>query len=752
MKQTIQTYLKPLVTLSGIVLLALGIVRLQVEHWLHTTPAFLEQLMPTDCHVLSICGMAYVHYFGNAVRFMAAGMVLLIVGLAGSASPVRRLNPASWFRLKLSDSQWKVAFLVNLFVAVILAAVQMVRAADTGSPPTVRAWLLPLVLAGVACACYDRAPGHQAVLTWQETLTWGGHTLFLLLLGFVFMIMSPDSLIGRVIVVDSGLLILFELWRHGRISKQVALLFGITLIGMALYTFRMLAWQYAFIGDEYAFFDLAKSLLNRPDLPSPLEAAGVYGVHPVFSSYLHAFSMKLFGADVYGWRISEIFMVFLAVPPLYTLVRTISTGRAALVAVVVYTSSHHLLGLSKVGYNNLQALPVVVAALAFMIRGITRQSLLGIFLSGVAAAAAFYVFYAALPLIILPVLLLGLVYAFSALRSKPAPLNWLRLGILGLFPFAIFMLAVLLMCYPRLVNLEWVDLLSNESVVNSRVEHVTDPWTEQIRPNIWYTLMANVYLTRKSHYVLGPHLDPVSALLMMAGMGYLISRSWRDSVALFLVLGYAVSCFFIGGLAPYGYPVNTRTFLLVPFYAVIAAIGTEWLIARLDHIRLTLVRRTISVSTLCLPVIAAAILGLNLYQFFEISETESERTEMALLVKEFQQADPDTVFYYVPQHPFNETVLMVLSAYEYDTNRLRVVDNYTAKTAVTHILSEAQPPYHVLVSSKRSLLQAWLTVFHSAWPDYPVDALRDPEGPRLYRISVDTEDAPTPSPGALGDY
>jgi hypothetical protein len=123
----------------------------------------------------------------------------------------------------------------------------------------------------------------------------------------------------------------------------------------ALLTFPTLADPYfSAIGDEYAFWEFARDLA-RGAPRDPFSQAGVYGNHPVLSSYLMAGTMRLFGPDQVGWRAASALSLVLAAGAL-TVLGMLALNRAAgVVAGVGLAAAHPLLAYAHTGYNNIQA-------------------------------------------------------------------------------------------------------------------------------------------------------------------------------------------------------------------------------------------------------------------------------------------------------------------------------------------------------------------------------------------------------------
>jgi len=92
-------------------------------------------------------------------------------------------------------------------------------------------------------------------------------------------------------------------------------------------------WHFAWIGDEFAFFDAARDIMNGAPW-SFFDLTWVYQAPPTADTlYLVAF-MKLFGADVIVWRFSQVVLVAATAGLLYLVSRPLLGRPGALFAAV----------------------------------------------------------------------------------------------------------------------------------------------------------------------------------------------------------------------------------------------------------------------------------------------------------------------------------------------------------------------------------------------------------------------------------
>ncbi|MFN8533181.1 MAG: glycosyltransferase family 39 protein [Dehalococcoidia bacterium] len=170
-------------------------------------------------------------------------------------------------------------------------------------------------------------------------------------------------------------------------------LVALPMLVAALLTFPNLADPYfSAIGDEYAFWEFARELAKG--LPrDPFSQAGVYGNHPVLSSYLMAATIKLFGPDQAGWRAAAALSLVVAAGGM-ALLGALAQGRVAgLVAGTGVAVAHPLLAYAHTGYNNIQAVPLTILSLAAGLAGRRVGSAALAFVGGVFAGFGWYTFY-----------------------------------------------------------------------------------------------------------------------------------------------------------------------------------------------------------------------------------------------------------------------------------------------------------------------------------------------------------------------
>ena len=81
---------------------------------------------------------------------------------------------------------------------------------------------------------------------------------------------------------------------------------------------NLTAWRYAALGDEYLFYEHAKSVIES-GTTIPFSQNGVYDHHPVLNTIYKAVWMHLFGSDHFGWKMTGVVSMALSISGVYVL-------------------------------------------------------------------------------------------------------------------------------------------------------------------------------------------------------------------------------------------------------------------------------------------------------------------------------------------------------------------------------------------------------------------------------------------------
>jgi len=331
---------------------------------------------------------------GVRARALTLGATLLACSLTVfGIQAMQRLDPfpQGWDPPSLElatifpNPQWVIAGSVLLLAGALLgsAVLPSVLAEIACPQPEERAAGTRHAFALAALAVSLAVPAYLYALTQAISHQAGGGAVLCLIGVIALAVLAVEALSPRrgMSLLWCPLLILEGL-------TVVALILGFVVLN----AHDLRAWRFAWYGDEWPFFDAARGYLHGQQLDL-FSQAGVYGIFPTLNTAYTAAVMRLFGADVFGWRMSSTLSAALPIVPLYWLGRQIG-GRAVAVAVATfYATSDVLWSFSHIGYNNNEALLPMVAALAVFYAGMRSGRSASLLAAGAIAGAGWYTIY-----------------------------------------------------------------------------------------------------------------------------------------------------------------------------------------------------------------------------------------------------------------------------------------------------------------------------------------------------------------------
>jgi hypothetical protein len=389
----------------------------------------------------------------------------------------------------------------------------------------------------------------------------------------------------------------------------------IVLVFVVLYTWRVDAWWFVLVGDEYRNFDIAERIVNEHDrayITSHLFQleGGLEGLDPYADSLVQAATMRLLGVNNFGWKFSSLYFAAIALAFFHRFFRTFLTKRAALVTTVCLGASHYIMSFGKIGYDKFQAylaMALLLAATGCAIRARRTIAFLGI---GFAAALCFYVYPAALYIVPFPFFLL-LLYAPPVDRS-----TLLRWGVAAL--------AAGLTVFPLPFQPTYFEGKRPGTVFyNPELGRSAANLFGHFGRNLVYAGYSPLVLASEDHYVTCSYLDPLTGLFYMVGLASALWLVRRDRFTAFVVVGLGWLMFFGGATHDREYPPTTRMFLLLPLFVLVATLGLA---------RLSVLGRSAGVSSrvagAALWATLGAILALNVIQTHVVSRRRSDGYEI----------------------------------------------------------------------------------------------------------------------------
>jgi hypothetical protein len=390
-----------------------------------------------------------------------------------------------------------------------------------------------------------------------------------------------------------------------RLRRRTRLTVWLVLGAVVLYTLFIDAWWFTFIGDEYMFWDSAKRIAHETlsQIGSQLFSVdgGIGQGYCYLPSLIQAISLKILGGNNFGWRFSSLYVSALAIPFFYRFFRTFAGRRVAVAVSLFLAASHYIMTFGKIGYPILQAyfaMSLGLAAAAWAVR--TRRPVAFASL-GFAVALCFYVYPAALYVVPLPFLLL---LVFVPPVTRQAIEGWATTAktlLIAIFPL-FFQVDFFRLKLPGTI-------FFRPSIVQSPSNVVS-----HFASNLIYAGFSYLYLPEDKHFVAVSYVDPLTAVFFAIGLALVLRRVPRNRFALFLIASHVELLFFVGASHDRLYPPATRMHLVLPWFALIAAIGLSWLIEQAREAGFSK-NGTMASAVLLL----AAVVGLNVYQAYPFS-------------------------------------------------------------------------------------------------------------------------------------
>ena len=371
---------------------------------------------------------------------------------------------------------------------------------------------------------------------------------------------GKPNLIFYIFFILAGL----NFFRHRR---RTHLIFWLSLAALTAMTWNINGWQYVVIGDEYNFYTEVLNILDNRTawqlVNNVFNGTFVYGTHPYFSSYIHDFFMKLFDNRNFGWRFSNPVLVACSLPLFYFFFKSLLPRRIAIITVILLGFSHYLLSFSKIGYNNLQALFAMGLVLASFSWALQSMRILAFSLTGLVMGVCFYLYPASLYVILLP--LIGALIYFPPIHKE------------SLKRWGWMIMSVSLLIYPLIGQFQYWEAKIPGTFLYTEASSSAGTLIQNIGRNLLYSGFSYLYIPEQTHYVSTGYLDLLSSVFVISGFVLLIRAVLqRNKSALFLALGFLAMFFIVGATHGRNFPTATRMFLLLPWFALFAALGLEW--------------------------------------------------------------------------------------------------------------------------------------------------------------------------------
>jgi hypothetical protein len=705
-------------------------------HGLYLGPAydwpspFDGLLNSQECLIEPLCD-------NNVLRFNHLAVISLVVAVALFAVLFRRVGPRRLVSerpetaVDLAPTSWRptrrgpgaVAWLAVIAIAVI--SVQTLA----GGTATTWLWIAATALGAIAAWRSDR----DAAVRLDGTMAALGLAMACLLVPLgIGSIWLGERMLHGIVLLAVGLALFAFAMRLNASSDSsfdhldyIAML-GLSVLALVLGLARHRSWRYAFIGDEWSFYEGAVDGLRGIPRLGTFDIGGPNNYFTGLTFELQSSVMQVAGDDVWGWRLSSLMPMVLSVAAMYAFTRWLSGRTAALVAAVALAAGHMLLSFSMVGYNNSQSLVAVSASFAALAWAHQRPSALRFFILGSAVGSTFLV-YAMARLALLPIGLLFLVLFRNDLASFRRRLGWSALGGVAMAAPALFS------------GQNWEALLKATPVEAEDPVLAAGGVPRQVLENTlegWLSFIGNRH---NSHFIVGPHLDVISAILVIVGLGFAIARARRNpALGAFLIGGFGLWTA-INAIQQYAQISNTRSFMIPLVYCVFIGIGASALFPLMLQ-RVRNLKPTTAVGAAAFFGFALVLVALNQWHIGSHANERQQLTEQAVLLQQFEQtesSDGQGMQVHVGWPEINNgRINMVLTAHDVAPERIVVIPTEGALN-IDRLCAETDPAMLVMHRNHPKAVE-WTESLASCWQT-PAVEVTDPAGAlKLYRVANST--------------
>ena len=320
-------------------------------------------------------------------------------------------------------------------------------------------------------------------------------------------------------------------------------------------------WRYAFIGDEWIFYEVASGIA-RGHAVDLFNQAGVYGIHPLAGSAYQALVMRLLGVNVTGWRMSSILSAALPLCALYPMAKAMGGRLYAVAASAIYSSSALLWAFSHIGYNANDPLLAMIPAEALAYFGLRDNRSGYLFAAGTLAGGGWYTLYTGRLMIVVLALVV-----LSEWRRGRRFLAAALIPVVGGFALVVL---------PLLVDNGSETFRAMFPLVSFSGVRATQAAPDLLAGNAvraaYEFFHATGYAIQHLHYFSGSLFDPVSATGL--AVGFVLALRLRAALwARLTLIWFAVTVALTTPLYYVPQVADTRVQVAIPPAALLAALG-----------------------------------------------------------------------------------------------------------------------------------------------------------------------------------
>ncbi|HEX3043972.1 MAG TPA: glycosyltransferase family 39 protein [Bacillota bacterium] len=435
----------------------------------------------------------------------------------------------------------------------------------------------------------------------------------------------------------------------------------IAFLGLILVASDMTSWRWAGTPDELCFFGYARDLGVNSQNQFILSQNGLFGYHPLISHYYQLIIMRLFGMNIFGWRLSSALAFAFAIPFVYLFARDLWNTRTGYIAALLFATTPIALTFAHAGYNNIDVYPLIFATISVFVWSIRRNSVFGYYLTGIIAGLGFYTYYPA-RLAGVFVILLGFLFKSLPVFKKN---RLLTAGfVLGLGITILYFLMNLGDMLQRMLQFTVVKEVADPTAggILTRL-FAADGYGARILTNFGLTLIHGVYTVQGEpnwHFLSNPVLNPFYNVFYFIGLYITITGFFKKHSSCFLILSFLISALVVGGVTDYPRPPLTRLMFFAPFLAIFAAIA-------LDHLWLFLSEKINLRKKAVVSIVAVLVLIMmawnvrdvhnnvyHLYHGFADGITAEVVKLRQMLPKNYQMVYIHSSRYYTDSVPWTE--------------------------------------------------------------------------------------------------
>ncbi len=450
-------------------------------------------------------------------------------------------------------------------------------------------------------------------------------------------------------------------------KREIFFLIVLEIIFLVLMLKDINSWYYSVIGDEYPFFNYAAYGFDIPLGFRIFSQAGVYGYHPVLSSYYQHLIMSIFGFTNFGWRLSSILIIGFSIPLVYLLIKLLFGKSAAFVGSTIFSFSSYFWAYAHTGYNNIQSILPYLISLVLIIQAEKKNNFVLYVLAGAVSGLGWYTFYTSRVtiLIILTYILLSKIRRIKHFLNCLYPLIAVCAGFL-LTTLPLFIVnkwdVFIQMRYQSVLNRQWLGTYVDNQLLR---------WVNNFTINFFsFITGSNV-----KHFLAGPLLDKVDALFVLVGIAVILRNIAKPNY-LFVAISFLINLATVA-FNPIKEIAISRMQLVVLYFVLIAAIGFAFLINKFST-RFKILGRFL------LLFFVIVILVLNYFNFYHVIPQKFPVTSDSLIVKAVQESTSPVVDYEGVSE--NSAFRTMIRAYGLESKITFINDNSAKRLPPTYLL------------------------------------------------------------------